>query len=221
MEVSQLVLEIKQNLKRQMSYDSTGKTPSALSSMSNSDLHNIFTDIYSEQVRIRDMSVVRFSDSEIGDKIEKTIAWIKAPSKHFCLMLQGTPGNGKTTLARTLYSMYRTVAPSSYFCTAYSLFEQYVRNEGGLENLFKEYLNCSYLFLDDLGAEPIRCLIYGTEHTPIQRLIDHRYTKRLPIIITTNYSDDMIADRYGIRCADRLREMCSVLRFSAASYRGQ
>lgn len=219
MEISQLISEVQKNLRRQILFNATDKAPEALSSMSESDLRKTLTDVYSEHVWIRDMPVVRFSDSEIGEKIEKTITWIKTSSHHFSLMLQGTLGNGKTTLAHTLYCIYRTVAPSSYFCTAYSFFEQYVRNERDEENLFREYLNCRYLFLDDLGAEPSRCLIYGTEHTPLQRLIDHRYTRRLPTIITTNYSDDMIADRYGIRCADRLKEMCAVLRFSAASYR--
>lgn len=81
--------------------------------------------------------------------------------------------------------------------------------------------DCYFLAVDDMGTEPTRVSDYGNEFLPLVELISRRYDKQLPTIITSNLGGDAIAERYGERIADRLREMCETIAYnSAESFRG-
>ncbi|MBU5454833.1 ATP-binding protein [Caproiciproducens sp. MSJ-32] len=60
------------------------------------------------------------------------------------------------------------------------------------------------LVIDDLGTEQ------GTEWSlsKIYTILDSRYRKKLPTIVTSNYSLGQLKERYGERIVDRLIEMC-------------
>lgn len=80
--------------------------------------------------------------------------------------------------------------------------------------------SCGFLAIDDLGTEPPEISDFGNKVLPLVELLLRRYDKQLPTIITTNLSEKQIADIYGARIADRLREMCERISYNRAeSYR--
>lgn len=84
---------------------------------------------------------------------------------------------------------------------------------------FKKIMTAPLLVIDDLGIEPPKVLIFGTERTPLIDIIHYRYDKKMPTIITTNLDEKGIATLYGDRVEDRLKEMCNKIEFMGKSYR--
>ena len=64
-------------------------------------------------------------------------------------------------------------------------------------------------------------VFFGTERLPLAELLAARYDSRKPTIITTNLGPDGIAERYGERIADRLREIVDAIGFEGDSFRGR
>lgn len=64
-----------------------------------------------------------------------------------------------------------------------------------------------YLFLDDLGIEKYSEFREET----IYKIIDYRYRNQLPVFVTSNLSTKEIADKYSVRLASRLIEMCLIV----------
>lgn len=78
------------------------------------------------------------------------------------------------------------------------------------------------LIVDDVGKVKPRDL--GFLQRVFFRIIDDRYTRNLPMILTTNMSLMDLEAYLGGSCADRLREMCSVqniVEMRGKSYRVQ
>lgn len=105
------------------------------------------------------------------------------------LAVTGTSGIWKATTSADLYAALRP------------------RHGVDSEAEFRSYRDARLLLLDDLGAE----------RTPTEfveeinyRLINHRYERKLPTIITSNAGAKELAQRLGDRVASRLREMCTV-----------
>lgn len=76
-----------------------------------------------------------------------------------------------------------------------------------------------FLAVDDMGKEPVRVSDYGNDFLPLIELISRRYDNQLPTIITCNLSINTISEIYGLRIADRLREMCEMLAYKGPSFR--
>ena len=77
-----------------------------------------------------------------------------------------------------------------------------------------------FLIIDDLGTEQRILKRYGNEILPLTDLLLYRYEKMLPTVITTNLSHSQIAEQYGPRISDRIKEMCETLVFTQTeSYR--
>ena len=79
----------------------------------------------------------------------------------------------------------------------------------------KKYSNCDVLLLDDLGAE---------NSTPFARetlgnLIDRAYRNKQTVIVTSNFDVKTLAQKPDQRTADRLLEVCALIKFAGASYR--
>lgn len=87
--------------------------------------------------------------------------------------------------------------------------------------LFERAINNKFLAIDDLGREPNIVKVFGTEKLPLVGLLAARYDSRLPTIITTNLGPEGIAERYGERIADRLREIADAIGFEGDSFRGR
>lgn len=218
-EISQLMSAIRSNLNSPIRFEVVPKLPIPFKDLAEDDLVNALNLSYRKMVEQRGNHFEDISGAEISRKIKGAVAWMKAPSRRSCLLLQGVAGTGKTTLLWAIYSMFSLTNSAMLYTSAQKLFDYYTLLVSGTSVLFNEYKTERRLFIDDLGAEPTRCLYYGVEYLPIQDVLTYRYERQLPTIITTNLSDSMIRDRYGERISDRFAEMCTILRFSGKSYR--
>lgn len=219
MEINQLLSAIKANLSAPIKSDAIPKIPVSFQSLAEDDLVNALTLSYRQMVEQRGNHYEDITGTEISRKIRGAVAWMKAPSRRSCLLLQGVAGTGKTTLMWAIYSMFSLTNTAMLYTSAQKLFDYFTLLVSGTSVLFNEYKTERRLFIDDLGAEPARCLYYGVEYLPIQEVLTYRYERQLPTIITTNLSDSMLRERYGERISDRFAEMCTILRFSGKSYR--
>ena len=146
------------------------------------------------------------------------------------ILLFGSVGVGKTRLME----LFRNNQKASYIPIACQDVEAcYAKNgpdrnettgEWGLSRYFglvtltsrnqygQEYLG--FMF-DDLGQENASTKYFGTERNVMQEVLSQRYKNNLHenTHLTTNLSGDQITATYGIRVADRMREMFNLIVF--------
>ncbi len=91
---------------------------------------------------------------------------------------------------------------------------------GGNEWVESQVVESRFIFIDDLGAEPLAVKNYGIEILPLVRSLTSRYEYRRPTIITSNLSDKGISEKYGPRIADRINEVADKIHFTGKSFRG-
>ena len=150
------------------------------------------------------------NDDNTYEKVNRVARWLFS-SKQRGLLLTGTMGNGKSTM---LHIINRLFKGRSTFGDAQEIFEHFKKSQGSMR-----YWDEPLLLIDDMGIEPVRCLVFGEEYYPISRLLLHRYDKQLTTIIATNLDVVDIQARYGDRVADRMRETFSVITYEHESYR--
>lgn len=149
-------------------------------------------------------------DENTKGNIEQVTQWLlEYPQRG--LLLYGSLGNGKSTMLRAIH---RLISGKSYFITARMAYDRFKESER------LTFPRDSVLLIDDLGAEPERCLVYGEEHHPLTDLLLQRYDQNATTIIATNLTVDALRQRYGDRVHDRLIEMFIAIRYDAPSYRG-
>lgn len=220
MEINQLLQEVEKNLRDLTNYSpAVPKLPSKMQALVEPELETALCTTYEGLVKKRGMPFVPLAGSEMEAKIRAVISWLTGPPIRTSLILQGMTGTGKTTLMDALYKIMVAADASIASTSSTSLHKAFALQTLNASWAFEEYCRMPRLCIDDLGAEPCRCMVYGVEYTPILDLITYRYAKQLPTIITTNLTDTMIHERYGDRITDRFAEMCTVLRFSGQSYR--
>ena len=128
-------------------------------------------------------------------------------------------GSGKTTILNAVGALYSGAGANPLKCTGLDIYDQYQMQRNGGGGYYELYKTTDILLIDDLWTEPVRFQYYGVDYTPVQNLLVYRYNKQLTTVITTNLTDGQLCERYGDRCWDRFAEMCSILRFTAPSYR--
>lgn len=135
------------------------------------------------------------------------------------LMLAGGTGTGKTHAA---YGALRYMAASGWPVIRWRAIEAvdlYARlRPGGADDPeaeFAAYADAPLMLLDDLGATRHSVFI---EETTL-RLVNHRYTRGLPMIVTTNIEPNKLHTVVGKRTSSRLKEMCQVIDFGTEDRR--
>lgn len=148
--------------------------------------------------------------------ISKAAKWLTTDRKPG-LLLYGTVGSGKTTLADSIWRIIATLKPGErvYRKSAIELTEEAKNNPEGFKNLVKSKL----LFIDDLGEEPVTIKNYGNETSPLVELIYHRYDKQLFTVLTTNLTTEEFRSNYGVRVEDRMAEMFDRIYYNIPSFR--
>lgn len=162
------------------------------------------------QLEVEYRGQVCVNDEYTYDKINRVARWMFS-SQERGLILMGRMGNGKSTMLRVINRLFKG---TSTFGDAQDIFEHYKKSQGSMR-----YWDEKLLLIDDLGVEPVRCLVYGEEYYPISRLLLHRYDKQLTTIIATNLGIEDIETRYGDRVVDRMKETFSVITYEHESYR--
>lgn len=152
-------------------------------------------------------------------QLEAVAHWLTAHEQKWGLLLNGIPGNGKTT---TLFAIRKVVNaleledphPISedkvlgfWIRTAKELCEVAIKDK----KAFEQYKRTALLGIDEFGLEPTVVSSYGNEYTPIIDLLSYRYEARLATVLTTNVRNADIRPKYGDRIADRMNEMCDII----------
>lgn len=208
--------------------------------LSPEEVESVLHEAYRRVVEERG-GIVCESDVETLNKIRSVANWLTAEKGKPCLLLQGTVGNGKTTMLKAIALAIETIRSSTSIYlranrwrmigTALEVFHDrlaqlpYVRYStaqeiaASISDELEKIKRQRFLIIDDVGVEPSKVKLYGTELTPIADVIYYRYDLLSPTIISTNLNNRELHERYGERILDRLTECCDRLIYTAPSYR--
>jgi len=136
---------------------------------------------------------------------DEPVAWVRTgPS----LLLLGPCGRGKT---HNGYAALHALSASGAFCgwvatPAADLYAR-LRPRHGVdsEDVFERHAKAPVLMLDDLGAAKDSPWVEEVNY----RLINHRYERMLPTLVTSNVPPRDLAGEVGERVASRLTEMAT------------
>lgn len=133
------------------------------------------------------------------------------------LLLMGSYGCGKTHLAAAVANTCVEFGMTTIFLTVPDLLDwlrySYDAVDTTFEQRFEEIRNVALLVLDDLGAH--NATQWAAEK--LFQIIDYRYTRKLPTVITTNLDLEDLDDRVRSRLQDP--DLVTTVRISAPDYR--
>ncbi len=173
----------------------------------------------------RDMTFASFDISglnnknEVNNTLEVAFNTTQNYARHLngWLLLMGSYGCGKTHLAAAIANEVVSMGVQTLFLTVPDLLDwlrySFSSQETSYESRFEEIKNIRFLVLDDLGTQ---------NTTPWAReklfqIINHRYTHKLPTVITTNTALNEIDERMASRLQDR--ELVIKLQIDAPDFR--
>jgi len=188
------------------------------------DLRDMIEQAYRHEIVRRNGRVEWTSDIE--KKISTATKWLingKKPG----LLLFGSIGSGKTTLARAImrtinylyYSVYRDQRKEIAEISALNLVKLLATGEKPDEESFLRFQKREMLFIDDLGLEPAAIKNYGNEILPVVDLLYYRHDRMLFTICTSNLDMNDFEQKYGQRTASRFYEMFNRMGFTNEDYR--
>lgn len=165
-------------------------------------------------------------DSVTRAKISRIANWLTGDFKTG-IILYGTVGSGKTTMANAICEVISIVHDSPYTSqsksvrriSANKIIELKLAKSDDADEQFERLKSCEMLFVDDIGTEQASVKSWGNESTPIVDLLCHRYDRQLFTILTSNLDNDGLRAMYGERVADRINEMFDKLSYTENSYR--
>jgi DNA replication protein DnaC len=154
--------------------------------------------------------------NDMPDAVAEWCDLAVAGQRRSSLLLMGPTGTGKTHTAlavamRLLDATHLAVRVVTAVAMVKSL------QPGGGATIDRYTTNSQLLVLDDLGAQ--KSSEFKEEVT--LEVIDQRYRRKLPTIITTNLSGDRMRDVLGDRVVSRVRGMCDTVVFRNPDRRQQ
>ncbi len=140
-----------------------------------------------------------------------------AASPRGWLVMMGTYGCGKTHLAAAIANTCVEYGMNTLFLTVPDLLDwlrySYGSNNTSFEQRFEEIRNVGLLVLDDLGAQ--NATQWAGEK--LFQIIDYRYSRKLPTVVTTNLSHEDLDERIRSRLQDP--DLSTWVRITAPDYR--
>lgn len=154
--------------------------------------------------------------------------WEKFKAEGTGLIFIGKYGTGKTHLAFSIANQLLNKGIPVVFETLINLMEKlklgYEKDaEMGYYEIIKLYCECDLLIIDDLGKEKLSEWVLEK----LFQIVNTRYENMLPIIITTNYSENEIIKRLSFNndgiaaesLVSRLNEVCLEVNMNFSDYR--
>lgn len=195
---------------------------------------------YAQEVATRGMAMAE-DDTATMSNISKVSRWLTSEDTKPMLLLYGGVGNGKTTMARAVARLSKTLM-SSMAAVADGMRDRKASEQLWLKSrairvpsihtaqelaslassdqqAFERTGMAGFLIIDDLGCEPAVVKNWGTEVTPITDIIYKRYDGMMPTMVTTNLTKADIRKVYGSRVADRFNETFETIGYNGESYR--
>lgn len=130
------------------------------------------------------------------------------------LLLLGDVGCGKTHLAAATANSTLEQGGEALFLVVPEFLDQlrysYRRENEGLDEaeIISRAYNVPLLVLDDLGAHNYSEWVCNKLFT----IINHRYNRNLPLVITSNLNLDELGEKIGPRSTSRIVELCRIFR---------
>lgn len=188
------------------------------------DIANQIYFAYKAEVKSRNRELI-FDEPTRENMLRMAEILTEANSPRFGVVLCGTFGNGKTTLLRaTRKAIHHFFLHSGKLVTQYNtriplISAKDIIIKARSESEFLELKTIDLLMIDDMGAEPKEVTEFGTVATPLTDLLEARYNRMKYTFITTNLMPSELSEKYGLRLADRFREMFDVIAYEHPSYR--
>lgn len=181
--------------------------------------------VYQTEVEERGLSCV--FDEATKDCIRKVAEWLCRGRKNGLLMA-GFVGNGKTTMLKAVARLFallhieyedgnRRLYRNVRYVSALELTR--IAADTTQKAWLEEIKRTPMLAIDDVGTEPTVVKNYGNEISPLTEVLYYRYDQRLWTMMTSNLKEEDFQERYGVRIADRIREMFNILAYNHKSYR--
>ncbi len=159
------------------------------------------------------------------------IARLMFNSRRWGLLIRGSFGNGKTTMANTIKYAVNQLTNEHYFSEGEIFDWEWMQSVNAREmvNLyiadkdngrFTDMKRRLWLIVDDIGLDPAEIMVYGTKFYPFLELIDYRYERRLPTVLVSNLKRDELMRHYADeRLNDRFNEMFNATTFRDNTFR--
>lgn len=142
------------------------------------------------------------------------------------LIMYGKTGTGKTLLANLIASDFVRHGKCVKVIRASDIHSQvratWTKNATATEHdLMDMWINQDLLVIDELGEadSSTNAETHQANRERISRIIDGRYAKGLPTIITSNFEKEELIERLGDRAWDRLGQKAVMMAFNWGSYR--
>ena len=192
--------------------------------LSDKDVKNLIYGFYKREVEVRKRAF-RFT-AELRNNISRIGDFLTTEDNYYGLFMPGTVGNGKTTMMRAIKDLFVYLIDKEKitycegdkyptFLTARELAE--ISRD---KNSFKIVKNTKYLFIDDLGAEPVEISNYGNFVYPYIDVLEYRYDRLLPTFISSNFNASDLCNKYeSDRVKDTMKEMFQIISFKEESFR--
>lgn len=159
----------------------------------------------------------------LADEQIRSLQYALSQSQQFAaaprgwLLLMGSYGCGKTHLAAAVANTCVEFGMTTIFLTVPDLLDwlrySYDATDATFEQRFEEIRNVPLLVLDDLGAH--NATQWAAEK--LFQIIDYRYTRKLPTVITTNLDLEDLDDRIRSRLQDP--DLVTTVHINAPDYR--
>ena len=159
----------------------------------------------------------------LGDEQIRSLQYALSQAQQFAatprgwLVLMGSYGCGKTHLAAAIANTCVEFGMKTIFLTVPDLLDwlrySYGSSDSSFEDRFEEIRNVDLLMLDDLGAQNTT----GWAAEKVFQIVDYRYTRKLPTVVTSNLDLEDLDDRIRSRLQDP--DLVTTVHILAPDYR--